>query len=118
MAKFLNHVSKIILSLYLFTKSSTKILGTSNSMTLFQQSIKLNATIFQSSEQKKKNCMRDAGVALKKKDEYSALSVRSDVAGCDKNQMHGRYLIVPESTYGSCHMPLTPPTYHARWPRV
>lgn len=31
-----------------------------------------------------------------------------DVAACDKNRMHGRYLIVPESTYGSCHMPLTP----------
>jgi len=46
-------------------------------------------------------------VALKK-DEYSALSARSDVAACDKNQMHGRYLIVPQSTYGSCHMPLTP----------
>jgi len=51
--------------------------------------------------------MCDVGVALKK-GEYSALSARSDVAACDKNQMHGRYLIVPQSTYGSCHMPLTP----------
>lgn len=47
-------------------------------------------------------------VWLWKKDECGALSARSDVAACDKNQMHGRYLIVPESTYGSCHMPLTP----------
>lgn len=71
---------------------------------LYFRLIKLNDTILPSLMWGKKNCT----IPALERNERGMLSAWSDVAGCDKNQMHERYLIIPESTYGSCHMPLTP----------
>lgn len=78
-----------------------------NNPSFYSQQIKLNDTILPGrTAGEEKNCaIRNAGF----KKERARCVIRCARAR-DKNRMHGRYLIVPESpcTYRSCHMPLTP----------